>query len=480
MHPDDAAGGLRLFFRMYRQGLGDCLLLRFEADDRSVHMLVDCGVLLGTDDAATKMKEVAEDIERATAGHIDVLVATHEHWDHLSGFLQAKEVFDRITIDEIWLAWTEDPGNELAQQLRHERARRLEGLRLALERWKAAGVQPAFHQGVADVVEFFGDPLAAGKGQTTADALAYLTNREDARIRYLHPGEPPRSISGVSGIRAFVLGPPEDERFIRKSNPTKKGQEVYGLLPSPELGFFAAVRDSASQGTQPTTSPSSTSPGDRRLTDPFDPYFRIPVEVARGHTVFAQYYDAGEEWRGIDDDWLTVAGPLALALDNDTNNTCVALAIELGPDGPVILLPGDAQVGNWESWQEVSWKLPERADGTVTAKDLLARTVLYKVGHHGSHNATLRTNGLELMESPDLVAMIPVNRDMAKKRRWNMPFPPLLARLKEKCRGRVLAIDAPVPDAKDPGLRVLNQREISRFLEAVTPERLYLELRVPM
>ena len=25
----------------------------------------------------------------------------------------------------------------------------------------------------------------------------------------------------------------------------------------------------------------------------------------------------------------------------------------------------------------------------MTTKDLLARTVLYKVGHHGSHNATL-------------------------------------------------------------------------------------------
>jgi hypothetical protein len=34
----------------------------------------------------------------------------------------------------------------------------------------------------------------------------------------------------------------------------------------------------------------------------------------------------------------------------------------------------------------------------VKAEDLLERTVLYKVGHHASHNATLRQKGLELMK----------------------------------------------------------------------------------
>ena len=59
----------------------------------------------------------------------------------------------------------------------------------------------------------------------------------------------------------------------------------------------------------------------------------------------------------------------------------------------------------------------------VKSDDLLARTVLYKVGHHGSHNATLREKGLELMASGELAAMIPVNRVTAKKMDWLMPFP---------------------------------------------------------
>ena len=43
----------------------------------------------------------------------------------------------------------------------------------------------------------------------------------------------------------------------------------------------------------------------------------------------------------------------------------------------------------------LSWTVqaPGNPAQTVTANDLLARTVLYKVGHHGSHNATLAEKG---------------------------------------------------------------------------------------
>ena len=67
--------------------------------------------------------------------------------------------------------------------------------------------------------------------------------------------------------------------------------------------------------------------------------------------------------------------------------------------------------------------------------------MLYKVGHHGSHNATLREKGLELMTSDCLAAMIPVNRITAKKMEWNMPFPSLFSRLEERCHGRILDLE---------------------------------------
>jgi len=98
-------------------------------------------------------------------------------------------------------------------------------------------------------------------------------------------------------------------------------------------------------------------------------------------------------------------------------------------------------VGNWLSWQKVQWKEDNK---TLTALNLLQRTAFYKVGHHGSHNATLRSKGLELMPY-GLTAMIPVDHDMAVKKHWNgMPLQQLLDAFKERdCI--VVRMDDPAP-----------------------------------
>jgi hypothetical protein len=106
-------------------------------------------------------------------------------------------------------------------------------------------------------------------------------------------------------------------------------------------------------------------------------------------------------------------------------------------------------------------------DGTeakhVSVGDLLARTVLYKVGHHGSHNATLREKGLELMSSDELAAaMIPVSRETAKTMDWKMPFTSLYHRLEEKTKGRILDADNGLPCHK-PSL--LSPAQWQRFAE---------------
>src|SRR5262245_1371287 len=77
--------------RMYRTGLGDCFLLAFPkarpaAGRDAVYVLVDCGVFMGTPGSKEKMRAVAADIRDATGGRLDVLVITHEHWDHVSAF----------------------------------------------------------------------------------------------------------------------------------------------------------------------------------------------------------------------------------------------------------------------------------------------------------------------------------------------------------------------------------------------------------
>jgi hypothetical protein len=182
---------------------------------------------------------------------------------------------------------------------------------------------------------------------------------------------------------------------------------------------------------------------------PFDRQYEIPFPYAREMTFFQQQYwtpaDATDNWRQIDIDWLEGSTELALQLDSLTNNTSLVLAIEL-PDGDVLLFAADAQVGNWLSWQGLEWEIGGKK---VTGPDLLKRTIFYKVGHHGSHNATLREKGLEQMEKLR-VAMLPVDQAMAKKKHWDhMPLDELVAVLNKQAKGVVLRVDQPMPTTQE-------------------------------
>jgi hypothetical protein len=70
---------------------------------------------------------------------------------------------------------------------------------------------------------------------------------------------------------------------------------------------------------------------------------------------------------------------LVRSLDQAINNTSVILLFEIGKKK--LLFPGDAQIENW------SYALNSAKD-TVATRKLLKEVTLYKVGHHGSRNAT--------------------------------------------------------------------------------------------
>ncbi|HEX4613532.1 MAG TPA: hypothetical protein VH092_35445, partial [Urbifossiella sp.] len=297
-----------------------------------------------------------------------------------------------------------------------------------------------------------GDELFGVKGKpklTIGQAMDWCRKHKTAEVRFWKPGELIDLADEVEGLRVYVLGPPTDPRQLFKDLPTKKGRETYEeehALAAASQAFFGADvgQDNAHQAD--------------RLFEraaPFDPKYRVDVDAAKGIEFYRTYYfgtgsGVAEDWRRIDGAGLAGAAAFALQLDSDTNNTSLALAFELGRpgEGRVLLFPGDAQVGNWESWHADpdgrvrTWKVDKQV---VTAADLLARTVVYKVGHHGSHNATLRDKGLELMTRPDLVAFVPVDVYVAhEKKHWNrMPFDPLMTALRRRTGGRVVVADTP-------------------------------------
>src|SRR5262249_60224566 len=69
--------------RMYRIGFGDFFLLTVPTHTVPAHILIDCGVHaanIGT------MADCFEDLATETGGKLGLVIATHFHADHLSGF----------------------------------------------------------------------------------------------------------------------------------------------------------------------------------------------------------------------------------------------------------------------------------------------------------------------------------------------------------------------------------------------------------
>jgi len=126
--------------RMYRAGLGDCFLLALpDREGQPVHMLIDCGIHSQYKGGSTIIKNIARHIRDSTGNHLHVMVMTHEHGDHISGFHLAQNTFREMNIDEGWFAWTEDPNNAFARRIDRVRAFMLRGLRVAGPALAAAG-----------------------------------------------------------------------------------------------------------------------------------------------------------------------------------------------------------------------------------------------------------------------------------------------------------------------------------------------------
>ncbi len=441
--------------RMYRQGLGDCFLISLPRGDGSTfRLMIDCGVILGTRDSTAVLQAVVRDIIATTdaggkGGFVDVLVVTHEHYDHVAAFVLAKDLFaeggvrtpGKLAAGEVWFAWTEDPNDDVANHIRESRANRLAALSALAGRMDGMNAAPS--PGLSDALRFFGVSADGAGIGVTAQAMRNATVfAGQGQVRYHRPGAV-LTPSGASQLRIFVLGPPRDEATLKKTDSTT---EVYHFdAEDLEAIVLRAVADGA---PDPSLDPYAPFDGayTHRLPELATGSDRGPLSEFLAQRYFSPAAPTPEidrDWRRIDGDWLLGAEQLALALDSATNNTSLVLAIELVDSGKVLLFPADAQVGNWLSWQTLHFG--EGPDAT-TGPDLLRRTVFYKVGHHGSHNATLKEKGLEEMVSPDLVAFIPVDHEMAVKKGWGqMPLPALVDALKQHCGDRVVRIDEDLP-----------------------------------
>jgi hypothetical protein len=465
--------------RMYCHGLGDCFLVRFN----EFNIVIDCGIIQVATEGSSVLAEVVADIEKTTGGKIDLLVVTHEHYDHMSGFVRKEpaEAWAKLEIRKLWLAWTEDPNDDFANSLRTTRRKTATLVR-------NAAVALKNNAALGESLKQFANLVYAGPEQESwMQQVQRLVRQKKGEVEYKLPGKSFDLGPESGGVQAIVLGPPRGE-LIHKSDPSKTDPETYpvpddkqalalgfSLGATPEsidqigafLGVSTASLEPGAEAKKPAESGKESNDYLARLRRhmglddgqadsqmPFAPAYRIPMEsvdprleelpehLARleGDPIdlMRGYIDPEQKWRRIDDQWLSVAQTLGLRLDSDTNNTSLALMFRL-PDGRCLLFPGDAQVGNWLSWWNQPYEIMidgERRE--LTIKQLLGQVVFYKVGHHGRHNATLQEKGLELM--PDgLVAMVPVVHDQAVRASWgtNIPLQSIMDRVAAKSRAMV-------------------------------------------
>jgi len=485
-----AAKKAKVRIRCYRQGFGDCFLLSFDTGKkRPCQVLIDCG-LWPSGAAHTKtMRAIVDDVAKQTGGtdtkrgEIDVLVATHEHWDHLSGFNQARDIFEKkLHVRNVWLAWTEDLKDPLSKTLRQEQEKKKKAAKHVRDKLKKLSGSPGFSAAGQSALKQL-DSLLGFFGATDSQggvegAMAFIREGWSGPNRSFHNPGALLDLPGVDGVRVYVLGPPRDRDLLRRESSSKEGA-LY------ELFFGLTLEDSllAALGALDHEVARFRNPDE--IGKPFDASHRYPVDLESAKNpaaalppdladFFNRHY-SDEPWRRIDTDWLHAGGALALRMDKGINNTSLVLAFEL-PDGRVLLFPGDAQLGSWESWHDPKNVWPNRKSGgeQIKARDLLNRTVFYKVGHHGSHNATAQDLGLELMNDPDLTAFVPISHEMALANDWDrIPLTGLVRQLRQHTQGRVwfaLEYDKDGKDFTNP-----QSAALKKLVKEDKPGNLWLE-----
>jgi beta-lactamase superfamily II metal-dependent hydrolase len=373
---------------MYNVGFGDSFLVRAPGRDREWRMLVDCGVHSQGASEHPMSEIVADIIETVTdddgVPRIDVVVATHRHRDHVSGF--ADERWSAVEVGEVWLPWTERPDDPVANRLRAEQdmvARAL-ALQLAADGTEGLALNSLTNEQAMWTLQngFAGKPLR--RYIETATAPTRLPDLPGGTVDFLGPGR------DVESLRR--MNPPAKERWLRLAAAEADGSAESGAPAFPTFALDeAGYVDRLARG-------DDGSPVDLAslLLPP-----RLRERIERAQTPDA--FDS------------------AAGLEHAINNTSVVFVLGLGETR--LLMPGDAQWGSW---------LP-LLDG-LDYRGLLSQVTHYKVSHHGSHNGTPKTLVNDVL-ADGLVSVVSVHRI----ERWaNIPKLTLMQALSDKKHKRKL------------------------------------------
>ena len=378
-----ATGNKEVRIRMYNVGFGDAFLVLLPADGQQRRILFDCGSIQAAENVTmgsivdSIVKDVTDD---DGVPRIDVVVATHRHKDHISGFGNAK--WNSVEVKEVWMPWTEDPTDPEAREIRDIQSSLALALNTSLTK-PVVGLSTHEQNARRRSLE------------VVANSLMLTNEKEMKTLHSGFAGDPERRFlptktddsrllktTVLPGIKIHVLGPSRARDVIRDMDP-------------PKGKSFLRMRNSID--TQTSLPPA-----------PFAVEFHQDNYNGTG-----TFLDSDRE--GIQRAGSLTDLAIAVALDKAVNGTSLMLVLEVA--GTFLLFPGDAQWGTWNAaMQDPEWK------------QMLKNVAFYKIGHHGSHNATPTDFVNEMMPDGICAMASTLTRNV-----WpDIPRIPLLDRLAEK------------------------------------------------
>jgi beta-lactamase superfamily II metal-dependent hydrolase len=328
----------KLLVRLFDVGLGDCIYCRIpqaHADGRDFHILIDCGTLSSTSYLQAAIEKLKPSLPLINGKRrIDLLVVTHEHKDHMTGF--GMDLWGDFSFGAIWMNAAMDPDHPEAEKQKKLHAFAAESMAQALRLNLALGPELAE----------FASALALNK-----DAMKTL--RE--------------TLPKASGIKPTYVHADLSEQELALP---LRGATIAVLAPERDIDFYY-LGDEGDPSLRPALGFIKTGLPAVEAAVP-----EAPVESATN-------LDSGD-FRRLRSRMLSTALAFAQLDGKVCNNTSVVLLITWKDKR--LLFVGDAE---WDaafkkgekgncSWN-VIWNMRRKQLGPLA---------FYKTGHHGSVNAT--------------------------------------------------------------------------------------------